>query len=150
MSGPTDAGPIVIDAPVLIKLVVPEELADRAHALVDGALRAGRPVHTPPGALAEIAEVLFDHVRRKRLTVAEADAALSILQDLPVVRGAPAGYWQAAIGFARDTEQKRLQPVRAIVLANMLGGVVWTGHRETYETFSKRVPWLRWIGDAET
>ena len=142
------ARPLVVDAPLLIKLVLPEELADRAQALIAEALGAGRPLYAPPSAIPDIAEAIHNHLRRERLTAAEADSALAILGDLPLHAALPPGYWASVLGFAREHRLRHLAPAQAIVLADRLGGDAWTGHRETYDGLRRAVPWLHWVGDA--
>ena len=139
---------LVVDAPLLIKLILPEELADRAHGLIAGALAAGRPLYAPPSAIPDIAEAIHNHLRRDRLTTAEADSALAILGDLPLRATLPPGYWTSVLGFAREHRLRHLAPAQAIVLADRLGGDAWTGHRDTYDGLRRAVPWLHWVGDA--
>lgn len=140
--------PIVVDAALLAKWLLPEELADRAHALLQTALVSGRPVHAPPTVILDVADALFTHTLRERLTVTEANTALSILNDLPLATGLPDSYWPTVLSFARDHGLRHLQAAQGIVLAEVLGGEAWTGHRETYEELGPSVPWLRWVGDA--
>ena len=140
--------PIVVDAALLAKWLLPEELADRADALLRAAIRDGRPIHAPPTVILDVADALYSHTLRERITVAEANTALSVLNDLPLATGLPDSYWPTVLAFAREHELRHLQAAQAIVLAEMLGGEAWTGHRDTYHELGKHVPWLRWVGDA--
>ena len=143
-----DRRPIVFDAALLSKWLLPEELADRAHDLIRHAIATGRPIHAPPSVILDVADALYTHTLRDRLTVTEANTALSILNDLPLATGLPDSYWPTVLAFAREHDLRHLQVAQAIVLAEMLGGEAWTGHRDTYRELSKVVPWLRWVGDA--
>lgn len=140
--------PIVVDAPLLAKWLLPEELADRAHDLLQRAILDGRPIHAPPTVILDVADALYSHTLRDRITVAEANTALSILRDLPLATGLPDSYWPTVLAFSREHELRHLQVAQAIVLAEMIGGEAWTGHRDTYHELGKSVPWLRWVGDA--
>ena len=140
--------PIVVDAALLAKWLLPEELADRAHDLLEHAIGAGQPIHAPPSVIFDVADALYTHTLRDRITVTEANTALSILSDLPLETALPHGYWPTVLAFAREHDLRHLQVAQAIVLAEMLGGEAWTGHRDTYHDLSKAVPWLRWVGDA--
>ncbi len=142
------AGPVVLDASVLAKLVLPEELANRAHALIEAALLAGRPVRCPPTALLDVADALYSHTLRDRITVSEANTAMSIISDLPLDTSVPESYWPTVLAFAREHDLKHLQVAQSIVLAEMTGGECWTGHRDTWSDLHRHVSWLRWIGDA--
>ena len=139
---------VVLDGSVLAKLVLPEELADRAHGLVHAALAAGRPLRCPPTALLDVADALYSHTLRDRITVSEANTAMSIIGDLPLDTSVPAGYWPTVLAFARENELRHLQVAQAIVLAEMTGGECWTGHHDSWSDLHKRVGWLRWVGDA--
>lgn len=139
---------IVVDAALLAKWLLPEELADRAHDLLRHAIAGGQPIHAPPSVILDVADALYSHTLRDRITVTEANTALSILNDLPLATGLPDSYWPTVLAFAREHGLRHLQVAQAIVLAEMLGGEAWTGHRDTYHDLSKSVPWLRWVGDA--
>jgi predicted nucleic acid-binding protein len=139
---------VVLDGSVLAKLVLPEELADRAHTLVRSSLAAGRPLRCAPTALLDVADALYSHTLRDRVTVSEANTAMSIISDLPLDTSVPDNYWPTVMAFAREHELRHLQIAQAIVLAEMTGGECWTGHRDTWSELHKQVTWLRWVGDA--
>ncbi len=140
--------PIVVDAALLAKWLLPEELADRAQSLIQSTLAGGQPIHAPPTVILDVADALYSHTLRDRITVAEANTALSILGDLPLATGLPDSYWPTVLAFAREHDLRHLQVAQAIVLAEMIGAEAWTGHRDTYDELGTLVPWLRWVGDA--
>lgn len=139
---------IVVDAALLAKWLLPEELADRAQDLIEAAVSNGRPIHAPPSVIFDVADALYSHTLRDRITVAEANTALSILNDLPLATATPDSYWPTVLAFAREHGLRHLQVAQTIVLAEMIGAEAWTGHRDTYAELGKQVPWLRWVGDA--
>ncbi len=139
---------IVVDAALLAKWLLPEELADRAQDLIQAAVMANRPIHAPPSVIFDVADALYSHTLRDRITVTEANTALSILNDLPLATATPDSYWPTVLAFAREHNLRHLQVAQAIVLAEMLGAEAWTGHRDTYAELGKSVPWLHWVGDA--
>ncbi len=143
-----DSGAIVVDAALLAKWLLPEELADRAQDLIQSAVAAGRPIHAPPSVIFDVADALYSHTLRDRITVSEANTALSILDDLPLATATPDSFWPTVLAFAREHDLRHLQVAQAIVLAEMIGAEAWTGHRDTYAELGKQVPWLRWVGDA--
>ena len=139
---------IVVDAALLAKWLLPEELADRAQDVIQSAISSGRPIHAPPSVIFDVADALYSHTLRDRITVAEANTALSILNDLPLATATPDSYWPTVLAFAREHHLRHLQVAQAIVLAEMIGAEAWTGHRDTYAELGKQIPWLRWVGDA--
>ena len=139
---------IVVDAALLAKWLLPEELADRAQDLIEAAISTGRPIHAPPSVILDVADALYSHTLRDRITVAEANTDLSILNDLPLATATPDSYWPTVLAFAREHDLRHLQVAQAIVLAEMIGAEAWTGHCDTYAELGKQIPWLRWVGDA--
>ena len=57
----------------------------------------------------DVADALYTHTIRDRLTVAEANTALSILNDLPLSSGLPDNYWPTVLAFAREHELRHIQ-----------------------------------------
>jgi predicted nucleic acid-binding protein len=145
-----DASPLVVDAAVATKLILPEELSGRAHALCEAALRAGRRVVAPPLLPVEVATAILQRRRNNEITGGEADAAFAAFLDLGIELRAPAGLDQAAFALARANRLRNAQPAVYAALAQLLDAEFWTGDRITFKAFSSVGPWVRWIGDAET
>jgi len=91
----------VIDASVGIKLVVPEPLSDRAHALVSH-LRNPEPARlfVPDLFYMECANVLWKYTRRHGLSHADARAAIRALGALAFIRVSNAGLLEDSLNLA--------------------------------------------------
>ena len=141
--------PVAVDAAVAAKLVLPEELSNRAHALVEGAFRAGRRVVGPPLLHAEVANAVYQRLRRDDLTAAEAEAAVALLPRLGIEAVAPPELLPEAAAFARKHRLKQVFDAQYAVLARLLGADLWTGDRTLYKKLNPVAPWVRWIGDYD-
>jgi predicted nucleic acid-binding protein len=147
--GPTGSGVVVVDAAVVTKLILPEELSARAQAFCEAALRAGRRLVAPPTLPVEVATVLLQRRRADEITGGEADAAFAAFLDLGIELVAPAGLHRAAFALARAHRLRSAQPAVAVALAQLLETDLWTGDRALMKALGSDLPWVRWIGDAE-
>jgi len=75
---------IVVDASVVIKVVVPEDMSDKADTLISDAKASGIKLIAPHLYEPEIVSVLSRKVWEGNLTNAQADAALRALKNVPV------------------------------------------------------------------
>ena len=151
MSAPTSAtGDIVVDAAVVTKLILPEELSVRAHACCEVALRAGRRILAPPPLPVEVASALLQRRRADEITGGEADAAHAAFLDLGIEVLDPPGLNRTAFALARAARLRSAHPAVYVALAQLLEVELWTGDRATYKTFGAADARVRWIGDAET
>ncbi len=153
MSAPApraDQQAVVVDAAVVTKLILPEELSAHAHALCEAILRAGRRIVAPPTLPGEVATILLQRRRADDITGGEADAAHAAFLNLGIEIVNPAGLHQAAFTLARANRLKNVQPAVYVALAQLLEADLWTGDRATYKTFGSTEPRVRWIGDAES
>jgi hypothetical protein len=63
------SSPVVVDAALLVKLLLPEALSERVQQFFADAASAGRPVLVCPSVPIDIASVLHDRVRRDEITL---------------------------------------------------------------------------------
>ena len=148
-AGPPGAPPVVLDASVATKLVLPEELSSRAQAFCEATLRAGRRLVAPPLLPVEVATILLQRRRADDITGGEADAAFAAFLALEIEIVRPDGLDRAAFAFARAHRLRTVQPAVYAALAQLLAAEFWTGDRALLKVLGPAAPWLRWIGDAE-
>lgn len=82
--------PVVIDSSVALSLVLPDESGEIVAA-IEAALRKGAPCFVPAHWSVEVANGVLMAERRKRLTQADARAALNFLRHLPLQTDAELG-----------------------------------------------------------
>jgi predicted nucleic acid-binding protein len=147
--GQTGTGVVVVDAAVVTKLILPEELSARAQAFCEAALRAGRRLVAPPTVPVEVATALLQRRRADEITGGEADAAFAAFLDLGIDLPTPVGLHRVAYAVARAHRLRSAQPAVAVALAQLLETELWTGDRVLMKTLGSDVSWVRWIGDAD-
>lgn len=142
--------PIVIDASVVVKWLLPEELSARAHALLEAATRELRALAGVSSLPLEVAQVVYQRGRKGDLTPSETDAALDLLDRLEIATQSPPDLIAETVAFARDSGFKQLHDAQQITLARMLTTDLWTADPGLYKNAAGSVPWVRWVGDFET
>ncbi|HEV2107311.1 MAG TPA: type II toxin-antitoxin system VapC family toxin [Thermomicrobiales bacterium] len=142
--------PLVVDASVVVKWLLPEELSARAHALLDAAVREERMLAGVPSLPVDVAQVIHQRGRRGDLTPSETDAALDLLGRLAIATDPPPEIIREAVAFARDSGIKQLHDAQQIVLARLLTADLWTADPRLYKNTAGVIPWVRWVGDFES
>lgn len=144
-----DRPPVVVDASLVVKWLLPEELSNRAQVLWEAAIRSDRPLFAAPSVPVEVAGIIHDRTRREEITVAEADAAVALLDRLGLETVAPPELVPEAIAFCRDAGIKGLPGTQAIVLARILNAELWTADQKLFR-HAAIAPWMHWLGDFES
>lgn len=146
-NGEASAAPLVIDAAVAVKLVLPEDFSSRAQDLIESAFTAGRRVIGPPLLPVEVAHAIYTQRRNDEISGGEADAAMSAFLRLGIEPIAPAGLDRAAFAFARAHRLRTVHAAYYLALSQMLGTHLWTADRALFKSASSIAPWVCWIGD---
>ena len=144
--------PVVVDASVALKWVVPaEELARQAQALLADTLHAGQAIVGPPHLPGEVGNALFQRVRSqepaRHLTDEEAREALATFLTIPVQLLAPPELYERALTFALTHNLPSLYDSLYVVLAQILGAELWTADRRLLTALGSNTPWVRFIGE---
>lgn len=152
MSAPEGDGrvagpPLVIDAAVAVKLVLPEEFSNRVQDLIESAFTAGRRVIGPPLLSIEVANAIYAQRRNDEISGGEADAAMSAFLRLGIESLSPAGLDRAAFAFSRAHRLRSVHTSYYVTLSQMLNAPLWTADRALFKYASSIAPWVCWIGD---
>lgn len=142
--------PLVVDATIVVKWLVPEELSGRAHALLEAALREQRTLAGVASLPMDVAQVIYQRGRKGDLTPSETDGALALLERLEIDTLPPPDLATESVAFAREAGIKQLHDAQQIVLARMLAADLWTADPTLHSNASGSMPWVRWLGDFET
>jgi predicted nucleic acid-binding protein len=137
---------VVVDANVATKLIFPENLSDRALALVADSARVGQRLVAPVLLPIEITNVIRRRMRLSRLTLAQATALLDDflaypirLIDLPVLHHRALALTEAHSLGGHDAHY--------VALAQMLNCEMWTADERILRGVAGRLPFVSWIGD---
>lgn len=120
-------GPIVLDASVALKWVLPEDDSDIASRLHESG-----PLHAPDLLLIESANALWVRVRRGDMTPADAKAALADIAAAPVAFTRDHDLVGAAHTLALDVDHPAYDCVY-LALAIQLAGITVTADRRFAE-----------------
>jgi predicted nucleic acid-binding protein len=138
---------VVLDASVVLKLVLREDLSDRADALIQATLQRGEPLYVPPLARYEVTNALLQRVRRGLMTEGQAQSVLSDLFQLRLLPVEPPRLHALALTFAVSSLIRSAYDAAYVTLAQLLGVELWTADRNLLNALGDRAPWVRWIGD---
>ena len=138
---------VVLDASVAVKLVLDEEHRERAQALYQHTIRAGRPVLAPPLVRAEAINAVYQHLRRGDLTPDEARTAVERFLAYPITLSAPDGLYATALDIALTYEVPSIYDATYVAVAQLLDGELWTADKRLLNSLGGRLPWVRAVAD---
>ena len=139
--------PVCVDASFAVKLVLPEEHADRVRALWEEWDRQGVERFAPALWGYEVASVVRKYGHRGLLTSEEEDEALRLLLGLPIHLVDMSALHQNAWALARDLGMPVTYDAHYVLLAQVLGAELWTGDRRLYRQTQPRLDYVRWVGE---
>lgn len=141
----------VVDASTAVKWVIPEDFSDQADALLATSLQMARPIVVPAHFLSEVTNAIYQRVRstRKERQISEerAQTALAEFVAVPVLLQSSAALYERAFAFARRLGLEATYDSLYVVLAEMVGGELWTADRRLLNALGTQAPWVRWLGD---
>ena len=95
----------------------------------------------------EVANAIYQRLRRNDLTEAEADQALNEFLHLPINLFATPELYERAFLFAKTHGITNIYDSLYVVLADTLDAELWTDDRRFLRAID--APWVRWIGDYQ-
>ena len=141
--------PVVADASVALKWVIEEEHSDRAEALFNDTVAQGLPIFAPPHFMSEVTNALYRRSLRRANAIDTqlADEALLRLLSFPIRSITPAHLYPEAQRFARSHRLNSIYDTLYVVVAQHIGGELWTSDQALLRSLASAAPWVRWIGD---
>jgi predicted nucleic acid-binding protein len=135
----------VLDASVALKWQLnDEECVSQAVALRDDALKHSAEICVPTLWLYEIINGLVMASRRGRFPSAEVSQAMSDLLAVGISMRTPDPQRVSALALAHEITA---YDSAYLALAEQEGCDLWTGDLSLYRAVSKKLRWVRWIGD---
>jgi predicted nucleic acid-binding protein len=139
---------VVVDASVALKWVFQEDRSHAALALWDAWEESGERLVAPPLFRAEVANVAFQRVRRKEITLLDAVEATDTLLSIVRVEE-PDRLYRRALDLAASYSLGAVYDSLYLALADIHGCPLWTADRPFAKAVQPYVPSVHWIGEAE-
>lgn len=138
--------PMVLDASLALKLVLPDPVRDRVRSLVSGLMDEGRELGAPSLWAYKITSTFCKAVHFGHLTLEEGRRALGQLMRLDV-RLIPPDEAQNHRAFAWTLQWGRAAAYYSyyLTLAEELQCVFWTADRKLVNAVDQ--PWVHWLGE---
>ncbi len=140
----------MVDANVVVKIYIAEELSELAEALITSSLDTDRVLYAPLHFRSEVINTIHKQQYQGRLTTAEADQAISDFLQLPVVLTSSDDLYQEAVRFSRDRGISVIYDSLYAVLTEELGVEFWTNDQRFIRQAGLSASWTRWLGDYQT
>jgi predicted nucleic acid-binding protein len=138
---------IVLDASVVIKVVVPEDMSDKADGLISDSKARGVCMIVPHLYEPESLSVLSRKVWAGDLTKAQADTALKALKNIPVNPLSFAGKVDRAWAIVGQFNMRYAYDAFYVALAEHRGCKLWTADKKLYNTVHNTFPFVDWLGN---
>jgi len=138
---------LVIEASVAIKWLIAEEFSEKADRLLAEAGRLRIRLVAPPLLFSEVTNGIYQRLRRRDITIAQAQRALIWFYDLPITPARIADLHARSFEFARRHSLKSVYDAEYAVVALETRSQLWTADRAFFETIPEPRNWIRWIGD---
>ncbi len=141
---------VVVDASLAVKWVIPERDSDRAVKLWTDAALARRPVLSAPHFPGEVANAIYQRVRRTdpyaHLDFPDAEEALARFLAYPVELAYPPHLTREAFAFAYTHGLVSMYDALYVVLAQLLNAELWTADERLLTQLAGRAPWVHRLG----
>jgi predicted nucleic acid-binding protein len=139
--------PVVIDASVALKLVLPNPLRERCRDTVTWLKDEGFELVVPALWAYETTSTLCKAVHFEQLTPDEGRRILAQLDELDIRIVAP-GPQHNRQAFERTLQLKRASAYDSyyLALAETLRCDLWTADRRLFNAVN--LPWVHWVGDS--
>jgi predicted nucleic acid-binding protein len=139
---------VCVDASLAIKVVVKEPDSDKADALFAQWSNEGTHLIAPAFFDVETDSILRQKViLRQELTPAQAEAAFTALQTLPIRQLTVPAQRQRAWHIATEFGLATVYDATYLALAELQGCPFWTADKRLFDQVKARIPFVKWLGD---
>jgi len=137
----------VVDASLAVKWLVNEEATEAAVRLLERWSEEGVRVSAPCLLFTEVANALYQRVRRKEMDLADARTLLSSLNELGIESEAIKALAPRALELAARFGCSATYDAMYVALAEALACEFWTADERLYNTVKAQFDWVRWLGE---
>lgn len=138
---------LVVDASVALKCVLEEEFSPNARALLSDSVAKHRAMLAPPLLPSEVTNVIYQRERRRLISPAESNDALTSFLALSIRLAQPLDLFADTLALAREYGLSATYDSQYLALARHLDAELWTADRTLIRSLPHSLRWVRWIGD---
>lgn len=136
---------VVVDASVALRWVLRDEKEARVDALLEQWAGSLTEMLAPPLFLAEVTNALYLSVKRKRLSLEEAELALSAIMQLGIQVAQPSGLYPRSLRLAANYGTANAYDAQYITLAEMQNCELWTADERLAASMKPLPSWIKLI-----
>ena len=140
-------GQVVVDASLVFKWLVKEELTDEATSLKRSWAEQGVTLTAPYFMPAEVTNALHRRVVRGQLTVQAGTNLLDSLLNMKIHLYETSRLHHRALELASQLNQGAAYDSHYIALAETLACDLWTADQRLQRTASPLAPTVHWLGE---
>jgi predicted nucleic acid-binding protein len=140
---------ICVDASVAVKWLFPEEYSAEALALVNHAAAARERIIAPMLLPIEITNVIWQRVRRRMLTLEQAQEELNRFFSFRVSTTSPRLLHRRALSIANEYDIPSAYDAHYVALAELAGATLWTSDERLLRLLAGHIPFVRSIADYQ-
>lgn len=137
---------VCVDACVAAKWVLPEPDSDLASDLYARIVADGDSIIAPPHMGVEVVNTIRKKVRRREISPADSEDALSAFLALPISIAIPDGLYESALLLAQRFDRPTVYDTHYVALAQIAGCDFWTADRKLVNALNDRLPFVRPLG----
>ncbi len=136
---------VVVDASVALRWVLRDEKEAQVDALLEQWVATFTEMLAPPLFPAEITNVLYLSVKRKRLTLDEAELALRTIMELGVRVAEPPGLYSRSLKLAANYSATNAYDAQYVALAEMESCELWTADERLAASMKPLPSWIKLV-----
>ena len=136
-------GLVCVDASVAAKWVLPEPDSDLASDLYARIVADGDSIIAPPHMGVEVVNTIRKKVRRREISPADSEDALSAFLALPISIAIPDGLYESALLLAQRFDRPTVYDTHYVALAQIAGCDFWTADMRLINALDGRLKFVK-------
>ena len=138
---------ICFDASVAWKWFFEERHSPLASELLHVALSRNESIIAPPLLPSELTNIARQHVRRGRIELADAAAAINRFFALPIDLQSPRPLYERALALAVAVGLPATYDAQYVALSELAGASLWTADERLFNATAPRMPFVHLLQD---
>ena len=136
---------VVVDASIALRWVLRDEREAHVDALLEKWAATLTEMLVPPLFPAEVTNALYLSVKRKRLTLEEAELALRTIMQLGMQVAEPSGLYSRSLRLAANYSAANAYDAQYVALAEMENCELWTADERLVTSMKPLPSWIKLV-----